>query len=356
MEFLQALWSYIVVSAPYLLLGLALSGLIKQFIPMEKVKKWLGGNNLASVTRASLVGVPLPLCSCSVIPTAVTLRKSGASKASTSSFLISTPESGVDSMAVTYAMMDLPMTILRPLAAFFSALLAGGLQMVFNKEEDAKADSSIEASAGASCCSKNKSATNIKDPLSQKIKNSFRYGFSDLIDDIAVWLAFGLLLGAAIQVMVPDNFFESMTMNQSRFLILLVGIPVYICASATTPIAASLILKGMSPGTALLLLLVGPATNASNIMVLQKYIGKKGVALNVAAVIIAALAFSYLTDFLYIQYFETNWAISMVHDHSSPALWENVLGVILSALVLKGVVKEKVLPWFAKKKSGACCG
>ena len=351
MEFLQALWAYIALSAPYLILGLFLAGLIKQFIPMDTVKKWLGKNDMASVAKASLVGVPLPLCSCSVIPTAVTLRKAGASKASTSSFLISTPESGIDSIAVTYAIMDLPMTLIRPAAAFFSALFAGALQMVFNKEEPGEAQVIEEKK---SCCSgKNNSSG---ETLSSKVKKAVKYGFTDLADDIAFWLAIGLIVGAAIQVMVPENFFQSMTMNQSRLLILLVGVPLYICASATTPIAASLVLKGMSPGTALLLLLVGPATNASNILVLQKYIGKKGVFLNVIAVVFTALAFSYLTDWLYMNFFSANWALSFAHEHDGHALWQKVMGVFLIALIVKGVFKEKVIPWFEKKGSGSCCG
>lgn len=362
MEFLQALWAYITVSAPYLLLGLALSGVIKEFVPMDKVKKWLGKDDFASVTKASLIGVPLPLCSCSVIPTAVTLRKSGASKASTSSFLISTPESGVDSMAVTYALMDLPMTVIRPVAAFFSALLAGALQMVFNKETkvDAAAPDAKEATVGTpkkeSCCGSGMKKESSKEPMGKKLKSSLRYGFSDLSDDIAFWLALGLIAGAFIQVLVPENFFQTLTMNESRLMILLVGVPLYICASATTPIAASLVLKGMSPGTALLLLLVGPATNASNIMVLQNYIGKKGVLLNVLAVVGGALLFSYYTDYLYLSHFKAEWAMNIAHEHEHPSVLSNVMGVFLSALIAKGIFNKKVVPWFEKKKAGSCCG
>lgn len=361
MEFLQALWAYIALSAPYLLLGFALSGLIKQFVPMELVKKWLGKNDIASVLKASLIGVPLPLCSCSVIPTAVTLRKSGASKASTSSFLISTPESGVDSISVTYALLDLPMTILRPVAAFVSAFFAGVLQMLFNKEdslgiEEENVQAETAKAERPSCCGSGLKPKAVKEPLSAKLKKSLKYGFGDLSDDIAFWLAIGLIFGAIIQVAVPENFFETMTMNQSRFLILLIGIPLYICASATTPIAASLILKGMSPGTALLLLLVGPATNSSTILVLRKYIGTKGVVLNVLAIALVGLFFSYLTDYLYLNYFEANWAVASGHEHEDSSLIGNIAGVFLSVLIIKGVFKEKIIPWFEKKGSGSCCG
>src|SRR5262245_13204320 len=121
MPFLDAVWKYLLISSPYLMLGFFLGGVLHQFVPMAKIKEWLGGDKLSNVLKAALVGVPLPLCSCSVIPTAISLRKNGASKAATSSFLISTPETGVDSIAMTYGLMDLPMTIIRPVAAFFSA-------------------------------------------------------------------------------------------------------------------------------------------------------------------------------------------------------------------------------------------
>lgn len=351
MEFFKVLWSTVIVAAPYLLLGLTISGLIKTFVPMEKVRSWLGKDNLSSVLKASLIGVPLPLCSCSVIPTAVTLRKSGASRASVSSFLISTPESGIDSMAVTYALMDLPMTILRPVAAFFSALVAGVLQMTINRERPLEETKAPEAPK--SCCG---SAAPKKESLASRLKASVKYGFSDLVDDIAVWLSIGLLTGAIIEVGLPAEFFQNLDGTQSRFLILAIGIPVYICASATTPIAASLVLKGMSPGTALLLLLVGPATNVSNILVLQKYIGKKAVFLNALAVIGVALIFSYATDFIYQNYISSNWLSGFHHNHEQASLFEQICGVGLAGLLLKGVFKEKVLPYFTKKASGSCCG
>jgi len=349
MNFVEALWETILLSAPYLILGLLISGVIKQFIPMDKVKKWLGGSNFSSVIKAALVGVPLPLCSCSVVPTAVTLRKSGASKASTSAFLISTPESGVDSIAMTYALMDLPMTIIRPVAAFLSAFVAGVLQIFFNKEEDnieQRNDQKNEEPA-KSCCSKTKEIP--RDGLGKGLIQSLKFGFGDLIDDIALWFGFGILISALIQVFIPSTFFMDLGTEASRFLILAVGIPVYICASATTPIAAALVLKGVSPGAALLLLLVGPATNISNILVIQKYIGRKGVFLNIAAVIFVGLAFSYFTDYMYIDT-AIEWKNSMNHDHAHFSLFEKVCGALLVVLILKGIWIENLSKYFSNKK------
>ena len=135
MSFLSVLWDYILISAPFLMLGLLAGGLINEFLPFSKIKTWFGKGKLSGVFKASAMGVPLPLCSCSVIPAAVTLKKNGASNGATSSFLISTPETGVDSISVTYAMMDLPMTIIRPIAAFITAFVAGVLQIIFNDDE-----------------------------------------------------------------------------------------------------------------------------------------------------------------------------------------------------------------------------
>ena len=345
MEYLSVLWSYLLVSAPYLLLGFIVSGVINQFVPAEKLKSWLGAHKFSSIFKASAVGVPLPLCSCSVIPTAVTLKKGGASNAATSAFLISTPESGVDSISITYAMMDLPMTILRPLAAFCSAFFAGILQFFFNKEEIVLENEPEKKS----CCHGKTKAK--QESFSEKLKKVFTFGFGKLSDDISGWLTIGILLGALIDFVVPDNFFANMGMLENRLMILAIGIPLYICASASTPIAASLILKGLSPGSALLLLLVGPATNISNIAVLQKYIGKKGVILNIFSIVFVALIFSFLVDYLYSTYFTIQINEMLLH-HTHEGMWWQVLSaLILIALLVKGIFNEEIKPRLGKKEA-----
>ena len=194
MEYIKVLWTYLLVSAPYLLFGLVISGAIHELIPVEKVKKWLGEKSFGSIFKASAVGVPLPLCSCSVIPTAVTLRKSGASNGATSAFLISTPESGIDSISITYALMDLPMTIIRPVAAFASAFVAGILQFFFNDFEPEKEEEEVK-----SCCAKKKAAQEVtKKSVGQTSVDIFKFGFGKLLNDIAVWLTIGILMGALI--------------------------------------------------------------------------------------------------------------------------------------------------------------
>jgi len=354
MGYLEALWAYLVISSPYLLFGLILSGVIHEMIPMDKVKKWLGGNSVASVFRAALVGIPLPLCSCSVIPTAVTLKKSGANNGATSAFLIATPESGIDSITLTYALIDLPMTIFRPLAAFCSAMVAGLLQLAFNNDDHSKPVEEVK-----SCCGSKKETEEFTNKtFGKRIIDATKFGYGKLVNDIALWLAIGIMVGALIDFLVPADFFLNFSQTQNRLLILAVGIPLYICATASTPIAVSLMLKGLSPGAALILLLVGPATNISNIAVLQKYIGKKGIIINVLSIGGVALAFSYIVDWFY-ETFVTLRLDEMLMSHDHSVNWvQHLFAVILSILILKGIYFEDLKPRLPLKKSKktGCCG
>jgi uncharacterized membrane protein YraQ (UPF0718 family) len=341
--YIENFWNYMALSAPFFLLGLLLAGLIKSFISMDSIKKSLGGKSPFTFLKAAFIGIPLPLCSCSVIPTAVTLRKAGANNAATSSFLISTPESGVDSISFTYAIMDLPMTIIRPVAAFVSAMTAGVLQLLFNDFE------MKETEEKKSCCCGGKKVEKQESRLVKAIK----YASNDIIDDIAFWMLIGIALGALIETVVPAEFFLGLNGTVGKLLVLVVGIPLYICASSTTPLAASLIMKGMSPGTALVLLLVGPATNMSNILVVRQYIGTKGIVINLFAIAFVALGFGYLTDFLY-SYF--SWPLSFnlhnVHEHLT--VFHHISGIVLSALLIKGVYKSKIRPMLDSNKEVTC--
>jgi hypothetical protein len=345
-SFLQSFWQYLLVSSPYLLFGFFLAGIIKVFLSKDTIKKYLGRGKKSNIITAALIGVPLPLCSCSVIPTAVALKKAGASNSATSSFLISTPESGVDSIMMTYALIDLPMTIIRPIAAFLSGFMAGFLNLLFNEEKIEKKPVAVSEPFSCPHCVDTASQEK-KTSFWVKIKEGLHYSFTDLMDDMAGWMLFGLVLGALIDFIIPANFFATLSPTAGRLIILVIAIPLYICASASTPIAAALIMKGLSPGMALIFLLVGPATNISNIAVLQKYIGKKGVILNLLAIVFVALALSYLTDWLYNAF---NWPHTVHlmearegggHEHSHSSSWLNIASaVILLLLLLKGIIKS----------------
>lgn len=334
MIFLKALWHYLLTAGPYLMMGLALSGLIHAFVPLEKIKNFLGKRRKRDILYASMVGVPLPLCSCSVVPTAITIKQAGASNGATSAFLISTPESGIDSIIMTKGLMDWPMTLIRPIAAFTSGFFAGLLQLILNEETQHGSHEKHQ-----SCCAHKEA--NIPQKTSSilaKLEKGFEYAFVDLVNDFSNWMIVGILSGALIEVFVPNHFFQSMELWQSKLLIILIGVPLYVCASASTPIAASMVLKGLSPGAALLFLLVGPATNISNILVMQKYIGKKGVLINVFAIVSMALFFSLLTDYLYQNYFSVNFAMSheSTHQHGTYDQVQIICAILMSGLLLKG--------------------
>ena len=340
MEYWRALVHYFSVSSPYLLVGLTAAGFLHRILKMNYFEKKFRRKKISSVFWASALGVPLPLCSCSVIPAAVALKKSGVSNGSVSSFLIATPESGIDSIMMTKAMMDIPMTIIRPVAAFVTAISAGLLQHLFKTDADTKEDENELPH-----CHR-------RQPKMQSgfLRESMSYAYGKLIDDIALWLTIGMLLGALIDIIVPASFFPSLDPHIGRLAILCVGIPLYICATASTPIAAALVLKGMSPGTALLLLLVGPATNISNIVVLQKYLGKKAVAINLLSVAAVSLIFSYAIDGLYSYYrWSTSFAVSH-HHHDQHNPWIHACSITLALLLLKGIWVNNIHPLLQRKR------
>lgn len=343
MNFLSALGKYILAISPFILLGLMVAGFVHVFLSVEKIKKLINTGKIRDIFVASFLGVPLPLCSCAVIPSAVTLRKSGVKTGPTSSFLISTPETGVDSIMVTYAMMDFPMTIMRPLAAFISASTAGLFQFFFNDFEYKETEP-----VKTSCCHKSKASSEPElKGLGSKFKKAVRFGFVDLLDDISNWLFVGILLGACIDFFIPVDLFLELDEFWAKLAILFVGIPMYVCASATTPIAAALMAKGLAPGAALIFLLVGPATNISNILVLQKYIGKKGIFLNILSIAIVSLGLSYVVDFLY-AYFSWPFSFKISHDHVHGASYVDIsLSVIFCLLMLRSLFSVNLKKYFS---------
>lgn len=346
LQFLSVLWNYIVISAPYLLLGLFLSGIIRSFISINKIKSHLGKENFFSVLKATLIGVPLPLCSCSVIPTAITLKKSGASQGATSAFVITTPETGVDSLLLTYGLMGLPLTLFRLITAFLSGIVAGIFQLLFIK----KVKTPSPDKEDIDCCKKANGIHHSSKKYSffEKLKEGFYYSFVDLLDDMAGWLAFGILLGGLIDFLVPPDFFSQINPLTSKFMVIILSIPLYICAQASTPIAASLILKGLSPGTILLFLLLGPATNLAGIIVLQKYLGKKGMILNIVAILVVAFIFSFLADnFISAESLRETIALSQ-HEHEDSSWMKNTAAILFSILMGQSLLRSYVLKWIKK--------
>ena len=295
MDFLTNLADLYLDAAPWLLLGLIAAGLIKAWLPEDRLNQWLGGEGLWPVIKAALIGAPLPLCSCGVLPAALGIRRAGASKGATLSFMIATPETGPDSIAVSYALLGPFMAVVRPIAAVLSAVFTGLLAM---KEQKNPLPLAVACSVD-SCC-ENGCQTEVKDspqdPLNKSLQG-LRYAFSDILDDLVLWLGLGLVLAALVATLVPPLMMAEWGSGLSaKLLMLLVGVPMYVCATASTPIAAGLLLAGISPGTVLVFLLAGPATNIATIAVITKEMGKMTAVTYLSGIGLASIILGVATD------------------------------------------------------------
>ncbi len=286
-------WQIFLESAPYILFGFFAAGVLKALVPEAAVARHLGRNSTASVLKASLFGIPLPLCSCGVIPAAIGLRRQGASKGASAAFLVSVPETGIDSIAITWALLDPLMTVVRPLAAFITATVTG---LLINRlpEKSASPDAPAEACGCAGPAPE-------QPPLPRRLRDGLGYAFGEMLSDIGRWLLLGIAVAGAIAYFLPADFFTRYLGHEglSLLLMLLAGIPLYICASASTPIAAALVLKGLSPGAALVFLLAGPATNTATVAVVARFWGKAATAVYLFSIAVCSLALGWLTNRLY---------------------------------------------------------
>jgi len=296
---LREIWNTFSEAAPYILFGTFIAGLLHIFFDREKIAKHLGKPGFKSVFLAALFGIPLPLCSCGVLPTAISLRKSGASKGATLSFLISTPETGADSILLSYALLDPLMTAFRPFSALITALTAGIGENLFGKKEKVPAP---EKEKECVFCEEKEHAH--EHNFSSKFIHSMRYAFVELLGDIALWLVIGITVGGAISYFVPPSIIENYLGYDlsAMFIMLFIGIPLYICASASTPIAAALIAKGMSPGVALVFLLSGPATNTAGIITIAKFMGKRSVIIYLLSIAVCSIGLGLLLNYVYSFY------------------------------------------------------
>lgn len=303
LTFLGAAWHLLEQSALYILLGLAIGGLLKVFLSADFVAAHLGRGRFAPVFKAALLGIPLPLCSCGVLPAAAQLRRQGANRGATAAFLVATPESGVDSIAVSWALLDPLLTVARPVAAFVSAVAAGVAQnLFFFREEKPRLPAVLPMATACQdgCCGGNAPA-----PTSwARLREGARYAVHDIWGDLAGWFFVGLAVAAAITVFVPDDLISRHLGGgfSAMLLMLVAGVPMYICATASTPIAAALILKGVSPGAALVFLLAGPATNVTALAVIVRILGKGGAAVYLAGIAVVSVICGLVVDGLYLAF------------------------------------------------------
>ncbi len=380
MIFLNNLLELSLEAAPWLVLGLVIGGLIKALIPTELLHKHLSGNGLPSIVKAALFGAPLPLCSCGVIPAALGLRRAGASKPATIAFLVSTPETGVDSVSISYALLGPFMAVVRPIAAITSAITAGLL--VGKSEENVATAMPASDEAQASCCSskaakpepvletsccgskKNdeqdkieekkeaaSSCCSTKDETTDQITmeshpksflykawDGIVYSFVDLFDKVLFWLCIGLVFAAAVKTFVPVTFLAEWGSGLPAMLVMLVvGIPMYVCATASTPIAAGLLLAGVSPGTAMVFLMAGPATNISTLGVIGKELGRRSLIAYLSGVGVVALITGFIVDYLVGKLsIDVQGQIAHNHDMVPPVIaWAALLLLIGVVIKLK---------------------
>ncbi|MEM6259829.1 MAG: SO_0444 family Cu/Zn efflux transporter [Planctomycetota bacterium] len=305
-RFLRELWWVSLEAAPWLLLGLLVAGVIKAWLPAALLQRWLGGRGLWPIIKAAVVGTPLPLCSCSVIPAAIALRRSGTSNSSTVSFLVATPENGADSIALSYALLGPFMMVARPVAAIISAIVAGVCTILFKAEDDDyKNPEGTQVAANGACCDagscgdSDKKRVEVNPSFMQKLRSAWSYATDDLFKDIAGWLAIGLVLAALMNTFIPPEAMSAWGSGLLAMLaVMLVGVPMYICATASTPVAASMLLAGVSPGTVLVFLLAGPATNLATIGIVRRELGWRSAVAYLIGVCGTAVMLGLLTDWV----------------------------------------------------------
>lgn len=276
--------------SPYLLLGFLFAGIMHAFIPGRFWAKYLSGNSFRSVLNAALFGIPLPLCSCGVIPTAMSLRKEGASKGACVSFLIATPQTGLDSIMATYGLLGLPFAVIRPIAALVTAMFGGLMAILSSTSDKSTVSESVQTPE-----------IKHKRSFNQKCVEALKYGYVTMMQDIGKWLIVGLVVAALITIFIPTEWFAAFNGNTwaSMLLVLCIAIPMYVCATGSIPIAVALMLKGLTPGAALVLLMAGPACNVASILVVRKVLGKKTLAVYLLSIVAGAVIFGSLIDYLY---------------------------------------------------------
>lgn len=317
--------------SPYILLGFLIAGIMHAFISQKTFAHHLSDRGWKGVVKSAMIGVPLPLCSCGVLPTAIAMHRNGASKAASTSFLIATPQTGVDSIAATWSLLGPAFAIIRPVAALVTALF-GGLSVGKSERKEPHAHS----------CSVSDSNEPPKGFINKSVA-ALRYGFIDLVSSIGGWLIAGLIIAGLITVYVPADFFSILGKNPilSMIAVLVIAIPMYVCATGSIPIAMSLVLKGLSPGTALVLLMAGPAANFASFTLISREMGKKSALIYLSAIIIGSMAFGLMIDYLLpAQWFAIDNIQAACHSGHQFEIFPTICSAILVGLLLYTFLKR----------------
>ncbi len=341
-ELLHNFWHLMVESAPWLLVGYLLAGIIKQVVPSSWVERQLARPGLGSIVRGAVIGAPLPLCSCGVIPTALAIRKAGASRSATASFLVATPETGVDSIAYSYAILGPVFAVARPLGALLSAVSAGVLVHAMASDDNV----AMARKTGSDCCQGGDSGFSDAGP-GGRLAAAVHYGFGQMIADTAKWLVIGLVAAALITTYVPQAFFLQWGDGLVAMLIMVaIGLPMYLCATASTPLAAGLLFAGASPGAALVFLLTGPATNIATMGVIREQLGNRSLAGYLVGVITMAILCGLGLNQLF-TVFDWSFTPEQALHEQGWSLWRQLAAGVLVLLMLRVLLRN--LPGFLQK-------
>lgn len=342
--FFTALYDLSNAMALYIIFGLIFAGILHELVPESLVTKHLGRENISSVIKATVFGIPLPVCSCGVIPLASSIKKGGASKGATLSFLISTPITGIDSILATFGMFGWVFTLYRVVSSMIIAMIAGILTNIFDKDmqiskfyADKKAEE--QKCETDSCCCSLESTSALDKKKKFSFKKAMDYAFINLFGDIAKPLFWGLIIGAIITIAIPQNLSEILLQYSwlSYLIAIAVAVPMYVCATASLPIAAALMLSGVSAGAAFVFLSAGPATNTVTIGVVKKMMGLKSLYIYLGSIIFGSVIFGLGLDFI----FDTSNidVKSLIHIDEQASILEIASSMILWGFILFFLIK-----------------
>jgi uncharacterized membrane protein YraQ (UPF0718 family) len=341
-EIFKSSWQILESAALYLLFGFVIAGILRSLVSEDTVAKYLRSGRFKSVFYSSLLGIPFPLCSCGVVPAVAGFKRQGANNGACLAFLTSTPETGIDSIALTYSLLGPILTAMRPVTAFISAMCAGLLENYTGKSY---ADSS-QTIVNPSCVIDGCCDSAVCDPQIDKRRHTFfhklhagiKFAFNELMGDLAVWFVIGIFLAGIIHVLVPSSWVNAALGSGviSYLMAIIVSGPMYVCATLSTPVTAALVMKGMSPGAALVMLMVGPATNIPTIAMVGGLLGKRALGIYVGSIVAISVAMAYVTDIIYQTFSIPPMAYLGLTGESF--LWtqaELIAAIILSALILR---------------------
>lgn len=332
----------------YILIGLFIAGILKELIPDDFIIKHLGKGSIGSVIKATILGIPLPVCSCSVIPLAQSLKKEGASKGAVQSFLISSPITGVDSILATYSFFGLIFTIYRIISSIIIAIIVGIIQNIYEKKEEI-IETKKEDTHTSCCCSSSCSSTT-KKKKKFSLKNAISYAYVTLFKDMVKPLFIGLIFATLFTTFAPKEYTSLLFENQflTYIIIILFAMPLYVCATASLPIAAALILQGMSPGAAFIFLTAGPATSFITMSVIYKTLGKSSLIIYLSVICIMSLLFGYIFDLSFANLNIINFDIENENNSIITQTTSLIMLILMSYYLIK--------PWLKRKKDkNSCC-